>query len=184
MASYRKSFFAGTPVHIASARAGNVIGGGDWAENRIIPDLVRALARGQTLEMRNPDAVRPWQHVLDPLAGYLRLAERLWDDASLSDAFNFGPDTTDQRPGRAWGETAGQRWPGAWRDASDAAAPHEAGRLMLATDAARARLGWAPRWAFADAVTHTVDWYRAVHEGTDPRALSLAQIAAFERPDP
>lgn len=184
VASYRKSFFAGTPVHVATARAGNVIGGGDWAENRIIPDLVRALARGQTLEMRNPDAVRPWQHVLDPLAGYLRLAERLWDDASLSDAFNFGPDTTDQRPVRSLVETALQRWPGAWRDASDAAAPHEAGRLMLATDAARARLGWAPRWAFADAVTHTVDWYRAVHEGTDPRALSLAQIAAFERPDP
>lgn len=182
--SYRKSFFAGTSIHVASARAGNVIGGGDWAENRIVPDLVRAVAAGASLEVRNPDAIRPWQHVLDPLAGYLVLAERLWDDASLAQAFNFGPDTAGQRSVRALVEGALTRWQGCWTDASDAGAPHEAGRLTLATDKAHVRLGWAPRWSFEDTLARTIDWYRAVHEGESPRALTLAQIADFSGATP
>lgn len=179
--SYRKSFFAGTGVHVATARAGNVIGGGDWAENRILPDLVRAVAKGKRLHLRNPEAIRPWQHVLDPLAGYLRLAERLWDDPSLAEAFNFGPDSADQRPVRDLVEAALARWPGEWVDSSDKTAPHEAGRLTLATDKARARLDWSPRWSFDDAVARSIDWYRAVHEGGTPRDSTLAQIADFTK---
>jgi CDP-glucose 4,6-dehydratase len=181
--SFRKSFFAQSPVRIATARAGNVIGGGDWAENRIVPDLVRAIVRGDDLEVRNPEAVRPWQHVLDPLAGYLRLAEKLWDDETLSEAFNFGPDPADQRPVRALVEAALTHWPGEWRDASDSFAPHEAGRLTLATEKARDRLHWRPQWSFDEAVRNTIDWYRALHEGASPRDLSLSQIAEFEKAD-
>lgn len=177
--SYRKSFFADSPVRVASARAGNIIGGGDWSENRILPDLVRAVSQGITLEVRNPAAVRPWQHVLDPLAGYLCLAERLWQDASVAEAFNFGPDTADQQPVRALVEAALQRWPGEWRDASDPDMPHEAGRLMLSTDKARSKLGWHPQFSFDQAVAHTIDWYRAVHEGASPREYTLRQIADF-----
>jgi CDP-glucose 4,6-dehydratase len=180
VASYRASFFAHSPVRIASARAGNVIGGGDWAENRIVPDLMRALAKGEALNLRNPGATRPWQHVLDPLAGYLRLAERLWDDAALARAFNFGPGPADQRSVRDLVEVALHHWPGRWQDASDSQAPHEAGRLMLATDLAHAALGWEPVWRFEEAVAHTVDWYRRVHEGEAPRALCEEQIAGFE----
>jgi len=182
--SYRKSFFADAPVSIATARAGNVIGGGDWAENRIVPDLVRAIARGDDLEVRNPEAVRPWQHVLDPLAGYLILAENLWYDASLAEGFNFGPDVADQRPVCALVEAALTRWPGAWYDASDPAQLHEAGRLTLTTDKAQARLQWRPRWSFDQAVAYTIDWYRAAHDGASPRDLSLDQIAEFARADP
>lgn len=178
--SFRKSFFAQTDVRIASARAGNVIGGGDWADNRILPDLVRAVAAGRTLSVRNPDAVRPWQHVLDPLAGYLVLAERLWQDADHAQAYNFGPDAADQRPVRALVEAALTHWPGTWEDTSDPSAPHEAGRLTLATDKAQAELGWTPRWPFAQTVAHTIGWYRTVHDGADPRATALAQIAAFQ----
>jgi CDP-glucose 4,6-dehydratase len=179
--SYRRSFLARSPVRVASARAGNVIGGGDWAEDRIIPDLARALARGEVLALRNPEAIRPWQHVLDPLAGYMQLAQLLYEGATdVEDAFNFGPDPGDLRSVRVLVETALSRWPGTWRAASDAEAPHEAGRLFLATEKARATLGWEPRWAFAKSVERTMEWYRRVHEGTDPRAFTLTQIDAYE----
>ncbi|WP_216647196.1 CDP-glucose 4,6-dehydratase [Roseovarius sp. THAF9] len=181
--SYRKSFFADAPVSIATARAGNVIGGGDWADNRIVPDLVRAVARSDDLEVRNPEAMRPWQHVLDPLAGYLILAEKLWHDASLAEGFNFGPDVADQRSVCALVEAALTRWPGTWHDASDPAQPHEAGRLTLTTDKAQTRLRWRPRWSFDQAVAYTIDWYRATHEGASPRDLSLDQIAEFAKSD-
>ncbi|QYX55688.1 CDP-glucose 4,6-dehydratase [Roseovarius sp. SCSIO 43702] len=179
--SYRKSFFADSPVRIATARAGNVIGGGDWAENRIMPDIVRAIARGDDLEVRNPDAVRPWQHVLDPLAGYLCLAEKLWHDATLAEAFNFGPDPADQRPVRDLVEAAMSHWPGRWHCASASSQAHEAGHLTLSTDKARSRLKWRPRWSFSQAVGYTIDWYRANHAGACPRDLSLKQIAEFEK---
>lgn len=178
--SYRKSFFSDGSVRIASARAGNVIGGGDWAENRILPDLAKACAKGQALEVRNPVATRPWQHVLDPLAGYLRLAEALWQGDDVQSAFNFGPDAADQRAVSALVDTALRHWPGDWRDTSDANAPHEAGRLALAIDKAREDLGWMPVWGFDEAVAQTMIWYRGVHEGADPRALTLNQIATFQ----
>lgn len=183
--SYRKSFFADGPVRLASARAGNVIGGGDWSEDRILPDLIRAMAQGEPPALRNPGAIRPWQHALDPLAGYLLLAERLHaGDPAAADAFNFGPDPADQRAVRDLAETALALWPGAaargWRDASDPDAPHEAGRLTLATDKARAALGWSPRWGVEEALRRTIDWHRAERDGAEMRAVSLAQIAAFE----
>ena len=178
--SYRRSFFSDGAVFIASARAGNVIGGGDWAENRILPDLARACGNGDVLEVRNPDATRPWQHVLNPLAGYLRLAEALWNGRDVCSAFNFGPDVADQRPVKELVETALTHWPGQWRATPDPHAPHEAGRLALTIDKARTDLGWTPVWGFEAAVAQTMQWYRGVHDGADARELTLDQITAFQ----
>jgi CDP-glucose 4,6-dehydratase len=179
--SYRRSFLAGGPVRMAVARAGNVIGGGDRAEDRIIPDIIRAGLAGQRLALRNPHAVRPWQHVLDPLAGYLLLAERLLaGDAAAQDAFNFGPDSADQRRVADLLSAFQAHWPLAWDDASDPAAPHEAGLLTLATDKARQTLGWRPRWGFDTAVARTARWYRAVETAGTPAAAACdADLAAF-----
>lgn len=179
--SYRRSFFAGGPVRMATARAGNVIGGGDWAQDRILPDLARTRAAGQTLGVRNAHAVRPWQHVLDPLTGYMLLAERLsGGDPAFQTAFNFGPEPADNRSVGQLVEEAGLSWPGAWEDRSDPSAPHEAGRLMLSIERARQTLGWSPRWHFARAVAETMAWYRDVAAGADPRALTEKQITAFD----
>ncbi len=185
VASFRASFFgADHPVRIASARAGNVIGGGDWAENRILPDIVRALTAGRPVPVRNPAARRPWQHVLEPLSGYLRLAERLLSGAApVAEAYNFGPEVHDVRPVRALVEGALVHWPGGeWQDASDPDAPHEAGLLSLGIERARADLGWAPRWDFETGLARSMEWYRAVHEGADPLALTRRQIAEFGAP--
>lgn len=179
-ASWRDSF--GGDLRIATARAGNVIGGGDWAENRIVPDIMRALQAGEPVALRNPQAVRPWQHVLEPLSGYLRLARMLAEDASLARAWNFGPATGDFRTVQELTETALARWPGAWRDASRGDAPHEAGLLAVASDLARDRLGWVPRWDFPQAVARTVDWYRGVADGADALGLARAQIADYGAP--
>jgi CDP-glucose 4,6-dehydratase len=179
--SYHRSFFNDSPVRIASARAGNVIGGGDWAENRVLPDLARAMVSEQVLELRNPSATRPWQHVLDPLAGYLRLAEALWQGEDVAGAFNFGPAAEDERPVRDLVEQALRHWPAQWRDASSTLAPHEAGRLALNTDKARMALGWQPRWTLDVAIEATIDWYKAVHEGADPRVVTTQQIQKFAK---
>lgn len=181
-ASYRKSFFADGDVRLATARAGNVIGGGDWAEDRIMPDLAREFGAGRVLTVRNARAVRPWQHVLDPLSGYLRLAEALTSPqgARFADSFNFGPETADHRSVAELVEAAQEHWPGEWEDRSDADAPHEAGRLALSIERARSVLCWTPRWDFARAVSETVGWYRRVSEGESPSALTRSQIAAFE----
>lgn len=179
--SYRKSFFKDAPVRIASARAGNVIGGGDWSEDRIIPDLVRANSRGRALTVRNAHAIRPWQHVLDPLNGYLVLAEALYlGRANVADSFNFGPDPAGQRTVQDLVESAYSHWAGRWENLTDPAAPHEAGCLALATEKARMVLGWTPRWGFGESVAETIAWYRAVHEGQDPIAVTRQQIAAFD----
>ena len=182
IASWRKSFFADHPVRMVSARAGNVIGGGDWAANRILPDLARALGQGAALRLRNPAARRPWQHVLEPLSGYLRLAEALYRGDILADSYNFGPEPADVHPVRALVETALQHWPGTWEDASDPNAPHEAGLLSLGIERARADLGYVPRWGFADSVRHSVDWYRDVSGGMSPGEITAAQIEAFGAP--
>ena len=181
--SWRQSFLRDGLVRVASARAGNVIGGGDWSENRIVPDLVRALAAGQEIAVRNPRATRPWQHVLEPLGGYLRLARLLHDSAEpvLQDTFNFGPGSEAHRSVRDLVEQSLRHWPGVWRDASDPAAPHEAGKLALTIDRARATLGWAPVWDFAATIGRTIDWYRAsLAGGGDARALTTADIDAYE----
>jgi CDP-glucose 4,6-dehydratase len=179
---YRRAFFGHGMIRVATARAGNVIGGGDWAVDRIMPDLVRALAKGQPVSVRNPSAIRPWQHVLDPLHGYMLLAEKLStsDDDVWQAAFNFGPEATDQRDVASLVSQAILHWPGVWTDASDPGAVHEAGRLSLAIEKSRELLGWRPRWDFDRTVAETVGWYRAVSEGADPCDLTERQIAEFE----
>jgi CDP-glucose 4,6-dehydratase len=174
-ASFRASFFGEGKVRIATARAGNVIGGGDWAADRIVPDCIRALTAGKPIDVRNPGAVRPWQHVLEPLAGYLWLAARLTHDAALATAFNFGPG---HDANRTVGELASEvlkHWPGRWRDRSDPHAPHEAKLLQLSTDKTHAQLGWAPAWTFSDAVRETVRWYRTPMK----RKFTTQQIRAY-----
>ncbi|NJM12230.1 MAG: CDP-glucose 4,6-dehydratase [Synechococcaceae cyanobacterium SM1_2_3] len=185
-AAYRASFFASTNyaqhgVGLASARAGNVIGGGDWAENRLVPDIIRAFQRRQPVTIRHPEAVRPWQHVLDPLSGYLLLAERLWmEGGSFAEGWNFGPSEEDAWPVRRlaerlaalWGEGAG------WRQDGDPH-PHEAHYLRLDCAKAHERLDWRPRWDLARALVETVAWYRAHQAGGDMRAVTLAQINSY-----
>lgn len=178
VASYRRSF----GLRVATARAGNVIGGGDWAENRIVPDAIRALSRKQPIDVRNPHAVRPWQHVLEPLGGYLELARQLNEDPTLADAWNFGPFTDDTRTVEelvdrviyAWGE-------GTWTT-RQREQPHEAGMLRLAIDKAMARLDWRPRWRFEEAIDRTVAWYKAAHDGATAeqlRELTRSQIRDY-----
>lgn len=170
IASWRASFCGSAPhqtplLRMASARAGNVIGGGDWAADRIVPDAMRALAAGAPIGVRNPAATRPWQHVLEPLGGYLLLAERLSrGEPALETAFNFGPALEANRSVRALVAEALRHWPGLWEDRSDPASPHEAALLHLVVDKAHHELGWAPRWPFATTVERTVNWYRRVEE--------------------
>lgn len=180
VASHANAFLRGGVVRLASARAGNVIGGGDWADNRILPDLARALAAQEPLTVRNPAAIRPWQHVLDALAGYIAMAEKMLADEPIPDAMNFGPEPADLAPVHKLVDIALRHWPGTWEDASDPSAPHEAGRLTLSIELARTTLAWAPRWGLEDAVARTMEWYRSVHEGADPVAVTDAQIVAFE----
>jgi CDP-glucose 4,6-dehydratase len=177
-AAYRRSFPSGTAV--ASARAGNVVGGGDWAEDRLVPDAMRAALAGGELVVRNPDAVRPWQHVLCPLSGYLALAERLWDDPSAAGPWNFGPDPGDDLPVHAIAERLCALWgegPG-WRPAPGDGPP-ETAVLRLDSTKARERLGWVPAWGLDEALAATVDWFRAVAGGADAREVCAAQIAAY-----
>ena len=170
IASWRSSFCGALPhqtphLRIASARAGNVIGGGDWALDRIVPDAMRALSQGEAIGVRNPGATRPWQHVLEPLGGYLLLAEALAASVELASAFNFGPQLEANRPVRELVEEALRHWPGHWQDQGDPNAPHEASLLNLVIDRAHHELGWAPRWDFATTVERTVNWYRRVQLG-------------------
>jgi len=186
ISSWRASF-CGTAAHqtphlrIASARAGNVIGGGDWAAERIVPDAMRALAAGRPIPLRNPDATRPWQHVLEPLAGYLRLAEALARESDPPcEPFNFGPPLDSNRSVRELVETILRHWPGQWLDRSDPGAPHEAGLLHLQIDKAHHRLGWQPRWDYATTIARTVGWYRYVHGGGSAMAGCLADLEAYQ----
>ncbi|MBM5797857.1 MAG: CDP-glucose 4,6-dehydratase [Cyanobacteria bacterium K_Offshore_0m_m2_072] len=185
IASWRSSFCGTLPhqtahLRVASARAGNVIGGGDWAPDRIVPDAMRALGRGEVIGVRNPDATRPWQHVLEPLSGYLRLAEALAGSVEQATAFNFGPQLESNRPVRELVEEALRHWPGRWQDQSDANAPHEANLLNLVIDRAHHELGWAPRWDFATTVERTVNWYRRVQEGqASPLECCRDDLAAY-----
>ena len=184
-AAYRSSFAKG-PLGIASARAGNVIGGGDWAKDRIIPDFVRAVTQGQALRVRNPGAVRPWQHVLEPLAGYLLLAQRLYDEPKrFAEGWNFGPADTDARPvswvvdrfAHNWGQ--GVTW-----QADPGTHPHEANYLKLDCSKARNLLAWRPRLTLDQALAWVTDWYRGFSGGSSALQLCLSQIAAFEAINP
>lgn len=181
-AAYRKSFFQRHPVRVASARAGNVIGGGDWAEDRIVPDAMRSLNAGQQIPVRNPCAVRPWQHVLEPLGGYLMLATGLFSDSSLAGAFNFGPGPDSNRSVRDLIDEILKHRDGNWKDASQSFAPHEATLLNLSIAKARGKLGWNPLWDFPKTVQKTVAWYGDVHEGkVTPREITLNQIREYDQ---
>ena len=180
VASYRDAYLASAGVAVATARAGNVIGGGDWSADRLIPDAVRAWVHGDTLHIRRPSAVRPWQHVLEPLAGYLCLAERLWADSGLAGAYNFGPLTHEAATVReviTRGQGVFGRGDIAWGEGDEG--PHEAGWLTLEIAKARNVLGLTPRWFLDESISHTLDWYRRQAEGEPARALCEGDLAAF-----
>ena len=179
-ASYRDAFLAAQGVSLATARAGNVIGGGDWSADRLIPDAMRAWQAGATLQIRHPQAIRPWQHVLEPLAGYLVLAQRLWHEPALAGAYNFGPAPLEASSVRDVVEMARRAYGGgsvAYGDGDGG--PHEAAWLALEIAKARTVLGVRPRWHLAAALGRTIDWYRGLEQGADARALCLADIAAY-----
>lgn len=180
--AYRRSYFSETGVGLASARAGNVIGGGDWAEDRLVPDFFRAVEAGKAIAIRNPLATRPWQHVLEPLSGYLLLAECLWEDpVRFSEGWNFGPESKDikqvcwviEQLVNLWGKNAG------W-DHDDGEHSHEAMSLALDISKARYGLKWSPRLGLDDALEMIVRWEKARHGGADMRAISLQQINEFQ----
>ena len=195
ISAYRRSFFSASDslVRLASARAGNVIGGGDWALDRIVPDSMRALQLGQPIHVRNKGSTRPWQHVLEPLSGYLWLGACLAnpqlgpaggkgsvDGAALASAFNFGPRPESTR---TVGELVGEilsHWPGQWEDRGAPNVVHEANRLSLSIEKASRLLGWEPVWNFSQAVAATVEWYRTVAaKPTEASRLLQAEIAAY-----
>ena len=184
--AYRNSYFnpsnfAEHGVALASARAGNVIGGGDWAEDRLIPDIMHAIMQGKPVNIRNPHATRPWQHVLEPLSGYLLLAQKLYEEgAGYAEGWNFGPNDEDAKPvlwiaerlTGMWGE--GASW---MLDGSDH--PHEAHYLKLDCSKAKARLDWYPKWHLEDTLSAIIDWHRAYRDGKNMRELTLHQISAY-----
>ena len=187
IASYRDAFLRGQGLPVASVRAGNVIGGGDWAAERLLPDALRAWQAGQPLEIRRPDAVRPWQHVLEPLAAYLVLAQRLCNDPTFARAWNVGPPAAGCATVREVVELARAHWgqaPVHYAPAAESAAgPHEAGLLTLDAGAAREALGVVPRWPLADAVDRTVGWYRAHAQGAGAADLCAADLDAWTGTD-
>ena len=181
-AAYRDSFFQNHQVKIASARAGNVIGGGDWAEDRIVPDAMRAIDGGHVISVRNPNAVRPWQHVLEPLGGYLLLAAKLSSDASVATSFNFGPGPEANRSVRDLTEEILKHRQGSWGDVSAPGALHEATLLNLSIAKARKILGWTPRWDFVTTVEKTISWYRDVRAGiVKASEVTASQIREYDR---
>lgn len=184
IASYRDSFLRAEGIAVASARAGNVIGGGDWSEDRLIPDATRAWSKGETLHIRRPQSVRPWQHVLEPLHGYLRLAEMLWHKPDLAGSYNIGPHTHEAATVREVIELARANWPGsAARYGDGTEGPHEAGWLALETAKARTQLGLMPRWGIAESIRRSIAWYRSQHDGADARTLCLTEINAYGQGD-
>lgn len=178
-AAFRDSLLAERGIAVATVRAGNVIGGGDWTDGRLVPDLVRAGLAGTPLVVRAPDAVRPWQHVLNPLEGYILLAERLWEDETLATAWNFGPDE-DPHPVAWVVELMRSRWPGPLQvDVAERRPIRDAAVPRVDSTRARTRLGWRPPWDLAAAIDATVEWYLADRDGRDPLEISLEQIDRF-----
>jgi len=181
-ASWRESFLRESGVALATARAGNVIGGGDWSVDRLLPDILRAWQAGQSLTLRFPQAVRPWQHVLEPLHGYLRLAQALVEQGqAVASAWNFGPDNEGLVSVGELVQRLAQYWPGQAPWTVEATGqPHEAGLLALDSSQARARLGWRPLWTLQQAIERTLDWHQAWQAGEDMQTFSRTQIAAYQ----
>ena len=184
--AYRSSYFnpmdyANHGIALATARAGNVIGGGDWAEDRLIPDIMNALTHGNPVNIRNPRAIRPWQHVLEPLSGYLLLAERLYKEGTnYAEGWNFGPSDEDAKPVLWITERLIDMWgEGASWVLDEKSHPHEAHHLKLDCSKAKARLNWYPRWHLEDALSATVDWHRAYQHGKNMHDLTLHQIRTY-----
>jgi CDP-glucose 4,6-dehydratase len=190
-ASYRASFFGKEKLHaarVATARAGNVIGGADWGADRLVPDCMRAFEKGESVRLRYPRAVRPWQHVLEPLSGYLRLAEVLAGSSGeeFATAWNFGPEESSDATVTEVAEAAARLWGKGARVEQGPAAdnPHEAGLLRLDSSRARKYLGWMPRWSLEQALEKTVSWHRAWTRGDDMASVSLDQIRSYEMARP
>lgn len=180
VSSYRRSFFADRGTAVATARAGNVVGGGDWASDRLIPDIIRAVASQRPLRVRNPNSVRPWQHVLNPLSGYLLLAQSLVEQPELAGGWNFGPPDDDAHPVSWIVDRMGRRWQGRLHWEIDPG-PHPAEAAYLRLDSSRARLhlGWRPPVPFATALDSIVDWHEAHARGADMREVTLGQLDAL-----
>lgn len=179
--AYRQSFLAPAGIALASARAGNVIGGGDWAKDRLIPDLLRAMDAGEALKIRAPHAIRPWQHVLESLSGYLTLAERLYTDGMpFAEAWNFGPRDEDARPVE-WivSYMASRRKDVTW-ECDAAPHPHEESYLKLDSSKAHSQLNWQPHWDLKTALQKTLDWHDAWRNGAEMRSVTLSQIAGYQ----
>jgi len=186
--AYRRSYFntdtyAQHGIALGSARAGNVIGGGDWALDRLIPDIMRAISGNRTVVIRSPHSIRPWQHVLEPLSGYLLLAERLYKDgAAFADGWNFGPSDDDAKPvqwiverlTKAWGD--GASW-----ELDPVQGPHEATFLKLDCSKARTLLGWSPAWRLGDTLDRIIQWYRASVQDEDMRSTTISQINQYQQ---
>jgi len=187
--AFRDSFFHSAslehPVAVATARAGNVIGGGDWAEDRLVPDCIRAFLAGGRVSIRYPEAIRPWQHVLEPLAGYLVLAEQLFQDGgTYSQAWNFGPDEGEPKSVRWMMESIVRLWGEAatW-DVDPRKHPPEAQSLRLDSSKARTQLGWKPRWTIETALTKTIEWYKAYQTAPEKmREITLRHIGEYAHP--
>jgi CDP-glucose 4,6-dehydratase len=178
--AYRRSFLVNSSIHVATVRAGNVIGGGDWATDRLIPDFLRALDAGKALTIRSPNAVRPWQHVLEPLSGYLMLAEKLYKEGeAFAEAWNFGPSEADAKS-VSWivEKLCAQNHDACW-ETENANQPHEAGLLKLDSSKAKAKLGWVPRWDLETALSKTTEWHQALRSGEDMVAITTQQIQAY-----
>ena len=179
--AFRNSFFSGPGgARLASARAGNVIGGGDWGEDRLLPDVMRAALADEEVRLRNPNSIRPWQHVLNPLGGYLVLAQALWESPEHASGWNFGPVEEDSRPVGWIVQRMSELWPLELRWViDDGPHPHEARFLKLDSSRARARLGWRPLVELDLALASVVDWYVALREGSDMRAVTVGQIESL-----
>ena len=179
-AAYRRSYFAKAGIGLASARAGNVIGGGDWANDRLVPDFIRSVTRGEKLYIRNPNATRPWQHVLEPLSGYIALAERLYEDQSFAEGWNFGPYEESVRTVQWIADTICKLWGdgAAWGLTSDAEM-HEAGHLSLDSTRARLHLKWRPQWSLEYALQKVIEWHKAFNHQEDMQRVGFMQIHSF-----